>query len=70
MNKEPICLVRPLKIAVLLFSVSPLPDRYLFHLNPTHIGLIFLDTCPRPQLMIVHIKGSLSGMPPIGFLGN
>ena len=30
------CMVRALKIAVILFSVCPLLDQYLPHLHPTH----------------------------------
>ena len=31
-------MVRPPKMAVLLLSVHPLLDQYLFHLHPTHIS--------------------------------
>ena len=49
-------MVRPLTMAVLLPSVHPLPDQCLLHL---YLGmwLIFLGTCPRPQLWTVLIKG-------------
>ena len=32
----PRCMVRPLKIAVLLLSVHPLPNQCLLHLHPPH----------------------------------
>ena len=31
------CMVRPLKMAVLLPSENPLPDQSLHHLHPTHM---------------------------------
>ena len=31
------CMVRPLRMAVLLLSVHPLPDQCPLHLQPTHI---------------------------------
>ena len=55
-------MVSPLKTAVLLLSVHPLPNRCLLHLHPTH--LTDLPTyLPQAQLVIVLIKGALRGMP-------
>ena len=55
-------MVRPLEMAVLLLSVHPLPHQGLLHLHPTHMTT-FLSTCPRPQLVIVLIKGVVRGLP-------
>ena len=46
-------MVRPLKMAVLLLSVHPLPDQRLTDL-PTHL--------PLPQIMIILIKGVVRGV--------
>jgi len=34
--KLPAYMVKPLRTAILLFSVHPLPDQYLLHLYPIH----------------------------------
>ena len=41
-------MVRPLKMAVLLLSLHPLPDLYLLHLYPRS-GLTYLQTCAGPS---------------------
>ena len=53
-------MVRPLKVAVLLLSVQPLPDQGLLPLHPTHLTDLPMCTCPGPQLVIVLIKGPVS----------
>ena len=60
-------MVRPLTMAVVLSSVHPLPDQCLLHLY-LGVGLIFLGTCPRPQLWTVLIKGVVHAS--TGFHGN
>ena len=54
-------MVGPLKVAVLLLSVHPLLDQCLLYLYPTH--MTDLPTyLPLPQLVIVLIKGVVSGV--------
>ena len=45
---------------VLLLSVRPLPDQCLLHLYLTH-KTDLPSTCPRPQLVIILIKGMGGG---------
>ena len=54
-------MVRTLKMAVLLLSVHPLLDQCLLLLYLTH--LTDLPICPRPQLVIVFIKGAVRDVP-------
>lgn len=51
---------RPLNMIVLLLSVRPLPDQCLLHLYLTH-KTDLPSTCPRPQLVIILIKGMGGG---------
>ena len=55
-------MVRPLKMAVLLLSVHPLPDQCLFHLNLTHMTdlPLFLPQAPAGAVLI---KGVVRGVP-------
>ena len=62
-------MVRPLKMAVLLLSVHPLPNQFLLRLYPMHTT-DHPTTCPRSQLVIVLIKGAMRGLPLCGFPGN
>ena len=49
-------MVRPLKMAVLLLCVHPLPDQCQLHLHPSH--MTDLPTyLPQAQLVTVLIKG-------------
>ena len=50
------CVVRPLKVAVLLVSVNPVPDQCLLHLHSTHLS--DLPACF--QLVTVLIRGVVS----------
>ena len=52
---------RPLNMVVLLLSVCALPDQCLLHLYLTH-KTDLPSTCPRTQLVIVLIKGMVSGV--------
>ena len=51
------CMIRPLKMVALLLSAYPLIDQSLLHFYPTH-----LHTCPKPQPVIVLIKGAVRGV--------
>ena len=62
-------MVRPLKMAVLLLSAHPLPNQFLLYLYPM-LTTDHPTTCPRSQLVIVLIKGTVRGMPLCGFPGN
>ena len=53
---------RTLKMAVLLFSVHPLPAQCLLHLNP--MRTTDLPLClPQAPLVTVLIKGAVRGVP-------
>ena len=56
----PICMVRPPKTAVLLFSVHPMLDQSLLHLHPIHISSYSWSliskcwhTCCQPQIYMM-----------------
>ena len=62
------CAVKVLKIAVLLFSVYPLPVQGLLHLHPTHMTDLSANL---PQWILIFIKGVVRGVClSTGFLGN
>ena len=61
------CMVRPLKMVVLLLSVRPLLRPCMLRLHPTHLTDIPVSISPRPQLVIVLIKGAVRGVPHYWF---
>ena len=57
------CMVRPLKMAVLLLSVHPLFDQHLLHLHPTHMTDLPMYL-PLPQLVVVFNQRGGEGRAP------
>ena len=58
--REDYCMVRPLKMAVLLFTIRTMlcsASACFIYMLPT--GLIFLSSCLRPQPVTVLIKGAV-----------
>ena len=53
------CMVRPLKRAVLMLSVHPLPDQCLVDLNPINM------LAPGPSWWLFSSKGSFGAWPPL-----
>ena len=60
-----ICMVRPLRMTVLLLSVHPLPHQYTLC-----TWLAFLCTCPRPQIWSFLSKGWWGACPSTAFHDN
>ena len=65
-------MVQPLKMAVLLLSVHPLPDQGLLHIHPMHMTDLptYLPQAPandcssfRSELSTMLIKGAVRGTP-------
>ena len=62
--------VRPLwMVALLLFSVHPVPYQGRLHLHPAH-PMPLLHPCPRPLLVIDLMRGVVGGCPSARFPGN
>ena len=60
-----ICMIRPLRMTVLLLSVHPLPHQYTLC-----TWLAFLCTCPRPQIWSFLSKGWWGACPSTAFHDN
>ena len=59
-----LCMVRTVKMAVLLLSVHPLLDQCLLCLHPTHLTDL-PAYLPQAQLVIVLIKGAVRAVPSL-----
>ena len=52
----PLCMIRALKMAVLLFSVHFLLNQYLLHIYPTHVTGLFTPRL-RPVIVLLIALG-------------